>query len=291
MQTAVGFPVLIRAFRLALTVEGLRPHTVYNYTRDAERLATYFQSRTPKSISASDIRAYVVTLQERFAPKTVHEAQLAFRRFFRYLFREGEIRRDPTSDMKLMRYRVNPQPTYTEAEVRRLLAVCEQRTREGVRDRALVTVLFDTGAREGEIVSMGLPDWELRTVRVDGKTGKRQVYLGVAALQSVERYTRRWGIMEGPLWIGKKGQLTGSGILQIIRRLCLRSGVEHKAVHGFRRAAAAQMKRLGMNDSDILEVMGWKDVTMLRRYTLTVAGELAQLAHDRYSPGDALRRH
>ena len=291
MQTAVGFPVLIRAFRLALTVEGLRPHTVYNYTRDAERLATYFQSRTPKSISASDIRAYVVTLQERFAPKTVHEAQLAFRRFFRYLFREGEIRRDPTSDMKLMRYRVDPQPTYTEAEVRRLLAACDQRTREGVRDRALVTVLFDTGAREGEIVSMGLPDWELRTVRVDGKTGKRQVYLGVAALQSVERYTRRWGIMEGPIWIGKKGQLTGSGILQIIRRLCLRSGVEHKAVHGFRRAAAAQMKRLGMNDSDILEVMGWKDVTMLRRYTLTVAGELAQLAHDRYSPGDALRRH
>ena len=291
MQTAGGFPVLIRAFRLALVVEGRRPHTVYNYTRNAERLATYFQDRVPKSISASDIRTYVATLQEHFAPKTVHEAQLALRRFFRYLVREGEIRRDPTSDMKLMRYRVNPQPTYTEAEVRRLLAVCEQRTREGVRDRALVTVLFDTGAREGEIVSMGLPDWELRTVRVDGKTGKRQVYLGVAALQSVERYTRRWGIMEGPLWVGKKGQLTGSGILQIIRRLCLRAGVEHKTVHGFRRAAAAQMKRLGMNDSDILEVMGWKDVTMLRRYTSAVAGELAQLAHDRYSPGDALRRH
>tara|TARA_B100000949_G_scaffold19142_1_gene14748 strand:+ start:1140 stop:1970 length:831 start_codon:yes stop_codon:yes gene_type:complete len=275
---------------LALVVEGLRPHTVYNYTRNAERLATYFQDRVPKSISASDIRTYVATLQERFAPKTIHEAQLALRRFFRYLVREGEIRRDPTSDMKLMRYRVNPQPTYTEAEVRRLLAVCDQRTREGVRDRALVTVLFDTGAREGEVVSMGLPDWELRTVWVDGKTGKRQVYLGTAALQSVERYTRRWGIMEGPLWIGKKGQLTGSGILQIIRRLCLRAGVEHKAVHGFRRAAAAQMKRLGMNDSDILEVMGWKDVTMLRRYTSAVAGELAQLAHDRYSPGDALKR-
>ena len=96
--------------------------------------------------------------------------------------------------------------------------------------------------------------------------------------------------MEGPLWKGKKGQLTGSGVLQIIRRLCLRARVEHKAVHGFRRAAAAQMKRLGMNDSDILEVMGWKDVTMLRRYTSAVAGELAQLAHDRYGPGDALKR-
>ena len=49
------------------------------------------------------------------------------------------------------------------------------------------------------------------------------------------------------------------------------------------------MKRLGMNDSDILEVMGWKDVTMLRRYIAAVAGELAQVAHGKYSPGDAIR--
>ena len=76
---------------------------------------------------------------------------------------------------------------------------------------------------------------------------------------------------------------------QAVARLCLRAGVSDKGVHAFRRAAAAQMKRLGMQDSDILEVMGWKDVTMLRRYTATVAGELAQSAHQRFSPGDALR--
>ena len=68
--------------------------------------------------------------------------------------------------------------------------------------------------------------------------------------------------------------------------------VEHKGVHAFRRAAAAQMKRLGMNDSDILEVMGWKDVVMLRRYTAAVAAavatELAQAAHVRYSPSDSI---
>ena len=50
------------------------------------------------------------------------------------------------------------------------------------------------------------------------------------------------------------------------------------------------MKRLGMNDSDILEVMVWKDVTMLRRYTSAVAWEIAQSAHDRYSPADTLKR-
>ncbi len=52
--------------------------------------------------------------------------------------------------------------------------------------------------------------------------------------------------------------------------------------------AAAQMKRLGMNDSDILEVLGWRSIEMLRRYTATVAEELAHEAHRSYSPGDAL---
>jgi hypothetical protein len=49
------------------------------------------------------------------------------------------------------------------------------------------------------------------------------------------------------------------------------------------------MKRLGMNDSDILEAAGWRSVEMLRRYTAAVAEELAQQAHRRYSPGDALK--
>ena len=48
------------------------------------------------------------------------------------------------------------------------------------------------------------------------------------------------------------------------------------------------MERLGMNDSDILEVCGWRGIEMLRRYTAAVSEELAQRAHKRFSPGDAL---
>ena len=77
-----------------------------------------------RGVKASDIREFTVTAQERLAPKTVHELQLGLRRFFRFLLQEGEVRRDPTREMKLVRYRVDPQPTYTEAEVKRLLMVC-----------------------------------------------------------------------------------------------------------------------------------------------------------------------
>ncbi len=289
MRTAVGSSALIRAFHLALTVEGLKPHTVQPYVANARSFADHLDGRPVSKATLNDVRSFVVTLQERQAPKTVHEVQLGVRRFFRFLLREGEIRRDPTAEMKLTRYRVDPQPTYTESDVKRLLLVCDPRSLEGLRDRALVMTLFDTGVRAGELVSMSLPDWDRRTTWVVGKTGYRQVFLGTATLQAVERHVRRWGITEGLLWQGKKGPLTGSGVLQLARRLCRRAGVENKGVHAFRRAAAAQMKRLGMNDSDILEVMGWKDVTMLRRYTAAVAGELAQSAHRRFSPGDALK--
>ena len=288
MDTAVGYSVYIRGFRLALAVEGLKPHSINNYVRDVERFADFHGNLLPESATPTDVREYVLLLRKSHAPKTVYEAQLGLRRFFRFLFREGDIQHDPTEQMKLTRYRVDPQPTYTEAEVRQLLMACSTKTLIGLRDRAMVLVLFDTGVREGELVSMHVPDWSKSLVSVDGKSGVRQVPLGTASLQAIERYTRRWGMQDGPLWRGKKGPLTCSGVLQAIRRLCGRAGVEKKGVHAFRRAAAAQMKRLGMNDSDILEVMGWKDVTMLRRYIAAVAGELAHQAHERYSPGDAI---
>ena len=134
------------------------------------------------------------------------------------------------------------------------------------------------------MVSMGLPDWEQRQVKVRGKTGVRNVPdRGHDLTGTGEVLTLVAG-----LWRGKKGALTGSGVLQLVRRLCRKADVEFKGVHAFRRAAAAQMKRLGMNDSDILEVMGWRSVEMLRRYTATVAEELAHEAHRRHSPADAL---
>jgi site-specific recombinase XerD len=246
--------------------------------------------RAPALITPTDIREYQLHLTEGHAAKTVREAQLAIRRFYHFLVSEGELKHDPTREMKLMNFRVKPQPTYREAEVRNLLLACDSRTIEGVRNAAVVLVLFDTGVREGELVSMTLPDWERRRILVTGKTGTRWVPLGLASLQALERYVRRWRIEDGDLWRGKKGPLTESGVLQLIRRICRDAGVTHKGVHGFRRAAAAQMKRLGMNDSDILEIMGWRNVTMLRRYTAEVAEDLAFAAHQRFSPGDNLVR-
>jgi len=295
MRRASGLTPLLHGFRLSLAIEGLRPCTIAHYMRDVQRFTAFLSgcdapTLDQRPVTAQDVRAFLAAFQDGHAAKTVREAQLALRRYFRWLVQEGEIEHDPTREMRLTSFRVDPQPTYSAPEVKHLLLACDSKTLEGIRDRALILTLFDTGVREGELVSMGLPDWERRIVRVSGKTGVRHVPLGLAAMQALERYTRRWGIAEGPLWLGKKGTLTGSGVLQAVRRLCHQAGVTHKGVHAFRRAAAAQMKRLGMQDSDILEVCGWKSIAMLRRYTAECAEELAQAAHRRYSPANSIRK-
>ena len=218
MDRATGSSGLLRGFRLSLTVEGLSPSTIANYTRDARRFATWMGDNLV-SVSRSDINGFVAEFQSDHAPKTVREAQIALRRFLRFLVTEGEIESDPTKDLKLVNVRPEPQPTYSEAEIKRLLMVCSPKNLVGIRNRAMILTLFDTGVREGELVSMGLPDFERASIRVEGKTGVRFVPLGMATLQAIERYVRRWGIDDGPLWRGKKGPLTRSGVFQMVRRL------------------------------------------------------------------------
>jgi site-specific recombinase XerD len=279
---------LFESFELSLKADGLRPHTISCYLRDTKRFWEFARPVDPKSVTSDDIRKFVTSLKGQLSPKTIHAVQIGLRRFFKFLINEGELSSDPSRPVRLTKFRVTPQPTYTVDEVKKLIASCRVSTKEGVRNHAIISVLFDTGVRESELVSMGIPDWDNSTVWVDGKTGQRLVPLGTNALRSIDRYARKWNVSKGQLWMGKYGPLTRWGVLQLVQRQCAKAEVEHKGVHAFRRAAAAHMKRLGMNDSDILEVMGWKDVTMLRRYTAAVAGELAQAAHSRFSPADAL---
>ena len=162
----------------------------------------------PADITTNDVRVHIDALLSDVSPKTVAGVQLGLRRFFRFLVAEREIEHDPTAGMKLIKYRVTPQPTYSTPEVAQLLANCDQSTPNGVRDAAMITVLFDTGVRVGELVSMGVPNWDSRTVIVDGKTGIRIVPLGDTSLLATQRYVRRWQIKNEGLWQGRKSTLT-----------------------------------------------------------------------------------
>ena len=214
MFKAVGYPEVLHGFHLALEVSGLRPSTIRHYISDTKKFLEYYSEVPPLEITSLHIRQYLALLKKKLSAKTVYEFQLALRKFFRFLVEDGEIAVSPCDGIKLTRYRVDPQPLYRIEEIKALLASCDRKTLSGVRDYAIITVLFDTGVRVGELISMGLPDWKNHLVRVDGKTGVRYVPLGLGSLQALERYTRKWGVTNDSLWMGKYGSLTASGVLQ-----------------------------------------------------------------------------
>ena len=172
---AVGHVSYLDSFALSPKVEGLRPHTISCYVREVRRLGERTDWIGPANIKTDHIRSYIDWLSGPVKPKTVAAAQLGLRRYFRFLIDEKEIEQDPSACIKLVRFRTDPQPTYTNYEIQKLISACDQSTQNGVRDQAMITVLFDTGVRVGELVSRGIPDWSNRVVQVDGKTGVRQV--------------------------------------------------------------------------------------------------------------------
>ena len=116
-DTAVDYVIYLDSFALSLKVEGLRPHTISCYLRDVRRLGECSGWVTPASLTAKYVRNYIEWLSGRVAAPTVTSAQLGIRRFFRFLIDDGEIKSDPSAKIKLVRFRVAPQPTYSPPEI------------------------------------------------------------------------------------------------------------------------------------------------------------------------------
>ena len=289
LSTASGYAAIIRSFKLDLEVSGLSKSTVSHYVRDVSRFLGWCESVSVSHSSIGSYREYLASISGLFSAKTIYEVQLALRKYIRFSYQEGMVSKDFSKTIKLMRYKVNPQPMYSIDEVKALLSACDVKTMLGTRDQAVIETLFETGIRVGELISMVVPDWDARLISVKGKKGVRLVPITSRVLLRIDRYVRKWRVTQGRLWRGKYGLLTESGVDKMIRRRCGQTGVYAKGVHAFRRASAANMKRMGMNDSDIMEIMGWEDVTMLRRYVSSVGLELAQTAYDRFDPGSVLR--
>ena len=115
---AVDYVIYLDSFALSLKVEGLRPHTISCYVRDARRLGELTGWVTPSKLTSGHVRSYIDWLSERVAPPTVTSAQLGLRRFFRFLVDEQDIASDPSAKIKLVRFRVAPQPTYSPCNVK-----------------------------------------------------------------------------------------------------------------------------------------------------------------------------
>jgi integrase len=187
-----------------------------------------------------------------------------------------------------------PIPIVPIDDVRRLLSTCTTRTFADRRDEAIIRLLFDTGARLGEMAAMTVDDWDRRNdfLTLRGKTGTRVVPVSASSGEALSRYLRLR--RDHPkaklpaLWLGPKGKLTDSGIAQVLNRRCELAGIDHINTHRLRHTWAHSFRAEGGSEGDLMYLAGWKSTTMAHRYGRSAAAERAQQTARAIGLGDRL---
>ncbi len=292
---------LLESWRRHLRAQRISPATISTYSTSVRQLVAFLERQgmptSPAAVRREHVEAFVTDILEHWKATTAHNRYRGCHAFFRWLLEEGEIRDNPMERMKPPRLPEEPPPVLRAAELRALLAACEKdKTYTGRRDEAVLRVFMDTGMRRGELIGLGLVDLDLEQglLRVTGKGSRtRLVAIGAVTVRALDRYVRARAKHPkadlASLWIGKKGRLTESGLAELVRDRGLQAGLSTRVhPHLFRHAYAHMMLASGMQETDLMAVVGWRSRDMVARYAASTRAERAINAARALSPVDRL---
>lgn len=286
----------------ALAEQGLAARTVEAYKRDLDDFARFLHGRgiaRPEAVTRAAVTVYLVALRRRgLAPATVKRRAAAVRSFFHYLVREELLEQDPTVDLgapKLPRRLPN---VLTVDEVDRLLAAPDPKTPGGLRDRAMLELMYASGLRVSEAVGLNLGDVDLAAelVRCVGKGNKERVVpvgsRAVAALLAYQRGGRSALARRRPgqaLFLSRRGRLTRQGCWKLLKQYAARAGITRRLTpHVLRHSFATHLLERGADLRAVQEMLGHASIGTTQIYT-HVSREHLRAVYARAHPRDGMR--
>jgi len=276
---------------------GLSPKTVEAYRQDLTRfvLFLYEQGQSDaRQATAAAVLSFMVHERKRgLHINSVARSLVAVKTFYRFLWSEGEVAKDATSLLdspKLTKYLPE---VMTEPEVTALLAAPDASTPRGRRDRALLELLYATGARVSEVANMKLDalHLDLGYVRCFGKGSKERVVpVGERAVAALNDYISgaRETLLRGAgspwLFPGRREQIGRKRIWTMVRLYALRAGVgRHISPHTLRHSFATHLLEHGADLRAVQEMLGHANIATTQIYTHVDRSRLKSV-HKQFHP-------
>lgn len=270
----------VEAWLDALATErGLSRNTILAYGRDLERFAEDLGRRSVGVVDATadDLRAHLQRLfRKGLSPRTARRAQASLRGFYAWLVEEGDRDDDPAEHLVAPKLPRTLPKVLDEGTVEALLAVPDTSTPAGLRDKAMIELLYSSGLRVSELVDLRLG--QLRTDRgfllIFGKGSKERIVpVGESAEAWVERWRRdgRPALAKGRhdrVFVSQRGTgLTRQGLWKILKRYGRSVGVPDLSPHVLRHSFATHLLEHGADLRSVQLMLGHADISTTQIYT------------------------
>jgi integrase/recombinase XerD len=276
---------------------GASRNTLAAYRRDLDDYLRFLDGRrlAPGGATADDVVTWIERLRGRgLAPASVARRLSAVRGFYRHLLREGAVRRDPTEHLDAPRAARRLPRALSRDSASALVEAPDVRRPAGMRDRAILELLYATGMRASECLGLRLEDLNLSAgyVVCTGKGGKqRLVPVGAVALEWTRRYLRETRPRDtrrhdsGRLFVNPRGgALSRQSLWALVRRAAAAAGLRHRvSPHVLRHSFASHLLEGGADLRSVQTMLGHADISTTQIYTHLPTSALTRM-YRRFHP-------
>ena len=279
-------------------VRRMSPNTISAYARDLATLEAFAEKkgRAVEALDRRDLEAFARALMsDGLAPRSVARAVACVRGYFKFLLAEKKIASDPAEDFRAPRAWPALPKYLGMDEVDRLLAQPDPSTPRGLRDKALIEVLYATGLRVSELLSLKQGDIALEAgyLTCIGKGDKQRIVpLGHSAADSIRQYAAeaRPALLKGRkspwLFVNAKGggRLSRVGFWKILKAYGIQAGVQRGlSPHVLRHSFATHLLERGADLRAIQLMLGHADLSTTQIYTHVLEARL-RAVYDKFHP-------
>ena len=291
---------LIQEFSDYLRIEKRNsPHTVSAYRRDLSRFSAEFAGQKVDSVTTANIRDFLISLREQgLSPASVARSLSSIKSFFKYLCQDKQFQDNPAEILETpKRWRKLPDVLSSE-DVDNLLKCPDLESVLGLRDKAMLEILYASGLRVSELINLQVSqlDMQVGYLRTLGKGSKERIVpIGAMAKRAVENYilnsrpalvsSRKDGGKPEELFVTRRGRgMTRQGFWKLLKGYVAQANIRASvSPHTLRHAFATHLLERGADLRSVQQMLGHSDISTTQIYTHILGKRMLEI-HQQFHP-------